>query len=276
VAGDEAGMNLEKEVGSITVEMDSFERFAESVGGLDGWLFRGQRQEAWPIESLVQRVARRNELDVDEYERHCFREFRRRAHSYFQFLPPADGTAEWLGWMQHFGAPTRLVDFTRSPWVAAFIAAEQADNDSAVWAVKRSRVEAPSDDRRDRNALLGFLIDPETWSKRRANGSETLPEPDDRDRQRIERIEPFLLHDRLAVQKGEFLFAYDLRRPFLEILAEQLSSLADDVRKFVIPHKARKGIMQKLAQMNCDAVTLFPGADGFGRALQSWLPPAGR
>jgi hypothetical protein len=37
--------------------------------------------------------------------------------------------------MQHHGAPTRLLDFTYSIYVAAYFALESADADAAVWAV---------------------------------------------------------------------------------------------------------------------------------------------
>jgi len=37
--------------------------------------------------------------------------------------------------MQHHGAPTRLLDFSYSIYVAAYSAMESADGDSALWAV---------------------------------------------------------------------------------------------------------------------------------------------
>lgn len=42
---------------------------------------------------------------------------------------------EWLALMQHHGAPTRLLDFTWSPYVAAFFALERATENAAIWAI---------------------------------------------------------------------------------------------------------------------------------------------
>lgn len=47
---------------------------------------------------------------------------------------------EWLALMQHFGAPTRLLDFTQSPYVATYFAVEDATEDSVIWAVNESWV----------------------------------------------------------------------------------------------------------------------------------------
>jgi FRG domain len=62
--------------------------------------------------------------------------FKRRAHQYIPDLPDKEDELEWLALMQHYGAPTRLLDCTTSPYVATFFAATsvQSPEDSAVWA----------------------------------------------------------------------------------------------------------------------------------------------
>ena len=50
-------------------------------------------------------------------------------------VPEWEDDFQWLALMQHHGAPTRLLDFTWSPYVAAFLALERAVDDAAVWAI---------------------------------------------------------------------------------------------------------------------------------------------
>lgn len=61
--------------------------------------------------------------------------FQRRAHHYIDDPPELDDRLEWLALMQHHGAPTRLLDFSHSFYVAAFFSMESAEQDAAVWAL---------------------------------------------------------------------------------------------------------------------------------------------
>ena len=59
-------------------------------------------------------------------EERAIRIFRRKAHIYLPDRTVLSDDLRCLAMMQHHGAPTRLFDFTKSPYVAAFFALEQA------------------------------------------------------------------------------------------------------------------------------------------------------
>jgi hypothetical protein len=68
-------------------------------------------------------------------ERTILRLFREQAVPYLTFDPENDW--EWLAIAQHHGLPTRLLDWTRNPLVAAYFAVEaEHDDDSAIYAYR--------------------------------------------------------------------------------------------------------------------------------------------
>src|SRR5688572_21689481 len=88
-----------------------------------GWIYRGMGDASHDLKSSLERrmdqggvppTARR------EFEERGFREFRRGYHQYAARLPDVGWTLEWMSIMQHYGAPTRLLDFTYSIYVAAY------------------------------------------------------------------------------------------------------------------------------------------------------------
>jgi hypothetical protein len=103
------------------------------------WVFRGQSNADWPLESSLERFASTMAQPrmAESIESHHLHEFRRRASHYTEVYPEHDNLLEWLALMRHHGSPSRLLDFSRSPYVAAFFAAaEAARNDTvALWAI---------------------------------------------------------------------------------------------------------------------------------------------
>jgi len=109
--------------------------FVEWHQALTGrWAFRGQLSSKWNLHSSLDRAVEvtgkgptssfttHTDRAVTE-DRLLFR-FKQQAHRYLQYLPDDEDLISWLALMQHHGVPTRLLDWTRSPYVAAYFAFE--------------------------------------------------------------------------------------------------------------------------------------------------------
>lgn len=103
-----------------------------------GWIYRGQACSRWQLLTTLDRCCDRHAVAAHDriaIEQELRREFRRAYHDYAAHVPAEDSVLERLSLMQHYGAPTRLLDFTYSLYVAAYFAVETTSDRSAVWEV---------------------------------------------------------------------------------------------------------------------------------------------
>ena len=116
-----------------TRTVNSWERLASLIEERsDGsWIFRGLRQVTYPLIPKIGREGARKDpasgapLPYNrDNELLMFREFRRTARPYLRHDDVSD--IELLAVGQHHGLPTRLLDWTESPLVAAYFASEAA------------------------------------------------------------------------------------------------------------------------------------------------------
>ena len=256
------------------------------------WAFRGHASASWRLKTTIERIEdeyRDNfRSDAEEY---ILRTFKRRAHHYLSNLPKDDtDELEWLALMRHHGAPTRLLDWTRSPYVAAFFATAEArpNEPSAVWAIDIAAV---------RNEAIELLSSADSinvsptkafsFSEREIFNSvfmaQTLPAI-------VAPVQPFKTNERVTSQQSLFLCPNSTMFGFEFALKQVLSSDHDRMHeeyekefgpdqiatperlfKLVIAPSARQEILRELHRMNITYATLFPGLDGFGRSLNTCL-----
>jgi hypothetical protein len=215
------------------------------------WAFRGQKDASSPLFSGLSRYLmtfRVNPRAWPEQEERILRIFKRKAIHFLDNVPQQNDDFEWLALMQDHGAPTRLLDFTWSPYVAAFFALHNATKDAVIWACNPAEIE---------KMKQVDLANPGNFRKYFLTGSGSF----------VWLSEPYAMNRRLIAQSGTFLVPAILNKSIERILREYPNP-RDTLVKFILPaDKVREKGMRELYRMNITQATLFPDLDGLARSL---------
>jgi FRG domain len=101
------------------------------------FMFRGQGDSNWPLQSKLGRAVKKLHgttvgsnliYETSQLEGVLFEHFYRNAGLFSDNLPAENDKLGWLTLMQHHGAPTRLLDWSWSPFVALYMAIHQEPN----------------------------------------------------------------------------------------------------------------------------------------------------
>lgn len=229
------------------------------------WIFRGQANAAWTLKTSLERVTN-GEL-MPKAEDFVFAQFIRGAFNHLSasFMPVMK--LEWLALMQHHGAPTRLLDWTGSPYVAAYFAlvdaSEQQGNCSvwaidAQWCLSRSVDLVRSTFAAHRNFHDAQIYIDEVFKSIMMTNLVNVIYP----------FNPTRMHQRLFAQQGRFLCPSNILIPFMESLRQfGGNGLKGHVVQIVLPNSVRQEALIDLDLMNINHATLFPGIDGFARSI---------
>lgn len=253
---------------------DDWDDFLRKVQTLpQSILYRGQSDHDQGLKSSFDRAVEATQTlvrDRWQYEAAILREFKRRAHHYVSDTPERLDSLEWLALMRHFGAPTRLVDFTYSHYIAAYFAFSNLEcKDRAVWAIDQRWLSSES--KKHCSEILGLPEDktdlhkPEHFTRCFLDPSRKVGSS----RCFVYHVTPERMNTRLTIQQGCFLCPGDIEQSFednLSSMVSQQSSLKPIV-KFVIPHSARNRALTELKHMNITRASLFPDLGGLAESL---------
>lgn len=98
--------------------------------------YRGHGDKAWKLLPKVQRDFCGDDEELFRKERYYTNDFQARASLFKSSKPQLREYANWLTLMQHYGLPTRLLDWSRSPLVALYFAIcdnSQYEKDACIW-----------------------------------------------------------------------------------------------------------------------------------------------
>jgi hypothetical protein len=222
------------------------------------WVFRGQADSTWKLETTIDRhfeyvkqIASIAGLNRNDRAERMLKDFKRGAHLYLKNLPKDTDILEWYAIMQHYQAPTRMLDITFSSNIALYFALNGGKTECAVFAFNRKNLEKV-----DRN-----------------NGIMNLAVNLFKDKRELSSfIHPYntkMSNERQMYQRGAFLVPSNIYETFDEILSRYPKE-DNCCKKFIIEKSLRKEGLKQLLDMNITSRTLFPGLDGYCRSLHEY------
>jgi hypothetical protein len=228
----------------------------------DGPWFRGQDRASDP---LIPRRYRYRFVDEDEIRS----EFKRRTP---QLILAAQPHSEWERYflMQHYGLPTRLLDWSEGALLALHFAlvSNNGQSDPAVWALdpfwlnaqvaNKDKLLPDPEDRRDRKLLRRYLPDLFPTPRPHLPDSPIALQPPHIDRRIAAQLSSFTIHGRQP--RGLEIVAARSPRPHLA--------------KITIPRGSVKRILEQLLDSGIAETTVYP--DLHGLALELTRLYAGR
>jgi hypothetical protein len=230
------------------------------------YLFRGQSKAKWDLEDSLSRLLKpisymQAPLDVEQW---AYRKFMNQAHLFLDpcGLPEEKSLLAWWGLMQHFGCPTRLLDWTASPFVATYFAVVENENEpGAVWAFDGAAViDGPTqaDVPKARETLSTKDVWNVFWGEKQ-----------------IDFVHSFILkrhNPRIVSQQAAFTVCGTIPREHGEMIMNSCNGLAKcPLSKIVIDPRLKEVALRRLMKMNITANTLFPGLDGLGRSINEMI-----
>jgi hypothetical protein len=224
-------------------ETGSVAEFIQVIRGVEEltW-YRGQASIQWDLRPAALRYPTPEQCDRAA---HLVVEFRRQAMTKIPNPPPREEEVEWLAIAQHYGLPTRLLDWTRNPVIALYFACwEEPDQHGAVYLLQ------PADLNRQASAevgpIRGDVYDAQVSEDRRLlqrYGSGEVEHG-------CVALNPTYNSHRILLQKGAFTLHAD-RTPITHADAPTLTAipvLAED----------KDRLLDELAVIGIDEMSIFP------------------
>jgi len=258
-----------------TKSLRSWQEVKDLLNKFDhNWIFRGQEDSSWGLQTSLERWAEKEGYsDYEFFEKIFLEEFKRGAKRYLSSLIHLpENTLEWLSLMQHHGCPTRLLDFTKSPYVAAFFALEDCkENGCAIWCVesnwcKETAVKNFNKEHIKKEEQISIVCD---FAEERI--FKVLFWEDPKAVKMIFPVSPLYSNERIDMQQG--LFLCQGSNETFEENVKAMDSFYDYIIKIIISPKVRKEAIIDLNKMNINNATLFPGLDGYARSIKNkvWI-----
>ena len=230
----------------------------------DAYIFRGQSDVGWDnLKPSLTRIMEGSPVtEALKIERKAWTIFIKQSHRYFNLatIDDRDDPLDWWPLMQHYRAPTRLLDWTASPYVAAYFAVaedEKWDCDGVVWFFHPVWLHKAM----EKKYPIENLHQPDG----RLNAKSVVFDPN-----APPRLIPFYQRfddNRMFAQQGHFTVCLRPLADHAKVMEEALVGQPGTFGKVIIRKELKPEFLLRLNSMNIGANSLFPGMDGIGLSI---------
>lgn len=255
-------------------------------GNVRPW-FRGQAHTEAPLPSVFRSVDSPNPYD----EFRMTTAFRLKALAFRDKTPDTARLDQWLFLAQHYGLPTRLLDWTESPLLACFFAVADwleseksgenyAGPDLGIWLIHPIRL----------NALSRMEFFPNTWVKGEArdNFRMAFHPPSERtelyrlhakDQNRLAptdlplAVQASAVDPRVVVQRSCFTIHGKNGIDFEAIALRSGLQKAGFFKKYKIPRTYAPTLRDELQELGISFTSIYPDLTGLARELKNQFGP---
>ncbi len=234
------------------------------------YIWRGQRRDNWLLESTIDRLRKKARIVKTSSHRFSVQhleQFKYAARGRRGSNPPKLETEnDWWALGQHYGLATPLLDWTTSPFVAAYFAfigaGEKQTKYRAIYALHRPSVETKVKE-------LLALAEEERKKKQQEKGLGLLERAAYQTpiRPEVEFIRPLSDENQRLVNQGGLFTRFPTD---IDIQSWVQTNFKGDnkeytLMKILIPKKDREECLKSLNRMNINHLTLFPDLYGASR-----------
>jgi hypothetical protein len=237
------------------------------------YVFRGQADAAWTLESTLERMlGDRWSADLArKCEDYSLSSFKSKYRIYCGGEHRPESKLAWLSVMQHYGVPTRLIDFTTSPYIALYFALESYDprseKDFSIFYLNYTELmERSIEYIKTKDRMFN-----ETRFSINEKQDEIFESVIDRYSYDIAWVsEPVEANIRIDRQMGTFLISGGLSTRVKDIISSDVYSTVD-MTKLIIPGSLYESAIVALRKMGINSKTIYGDLGGLAKSIKMEL-----
>ncbi|WP_394189168.1 FRG domain-containing protein [Paenisporosarcina quisquiliarum] len=222
-----------------------FIKITDILNETSEYVFRGQKNKDW---ALIASIFRKNYNHNKEYN--IFKEIKK--NRFNEFI--SDNFLDNLIHMQHYGIPTRLLDWSKNPLIPLFFACSDNSKIGRVSAYKPSIIY--EFDGEQYNSISNYFKEDFNKSQLSAESIKLLVSIFRNSLPQSIFLETSNENDRLKAQRGLFSILIDIRPQYIDVIREEVLKSSNMHTNFV-ESKIDMNIYKKIARFKLEEMKEF-------------------